>query len=142
MTVSDFLAFYPQFDSVFPEAVLNAYVESASLRFDEFEEEIAKTFKERVDYAYERLSKMPMIDVLPVNGTFYVFPSVEKTGMDGAQFTSLLKEKCHIKVIPGIAFGPSGKNHFRISCTVSLADLKEALDRMEKLLIELEIAGK
>ena len=39
MTVSDFLAFYPQFDSVFPEVVLNAFVESASLRFDEFEED-------------------------------------------------------------------------------------------------------
>ena len=123
--------------SISQRAMLHAF-----RHFDEFEEEIAKTFKERVDYAYERLSKMPMIDVLPVNGTFYVFPSVEKTGMDGAQFTSLLKEKCHIKVIPGIAFGPSGKNHFRISCTVSLADLKEALDRMEKLLIELETAGK
>lgn len=39
MTVSDFLAFYPQFTGVFPEVVLNAYVESADLRFDEFGED-------------------------------------------------------------------------------------------------------
>lgn len=39
MTVSDFLAFYPQFSGVFPEVVLTAYVESASLRFDEFGED-------------------------------------------------------------------------------------------------------
>jgi len=38
MTESDFLTFYPQF-SVIPEAVLSAYVESAGLRFDEFDED-------------------------------------------------------------------------------------------------------
>ena len=38
MTAADFLAFYPQF-SIIPEAVLSAYVEAASLRFDEFDED-------------------------------------------------------------------------------------------------------
>ena len=121
--------------SISQRAMLHAF-----RHFDEFEDEIANTFRKRVEYAYERLSRMPMIDVLPVNGTFYIFPSVEKTGMDGTAFTALLREKCHIKVIPGIAFGPSGKNHFRISCTVSMKDLKEALDRIEKLLFDLEKA--
>ena len=36
MTPADFLAFYPQFDAVFPDVVLAAYVTSANLRFDEF----------------------------------------------------------------------------------------------------------
>ena len=38
MTAADFLAFYPQF-SIIPAAVLSAYVEAASLRFDEFDED-------------------------------------------------------------------------------------------------------
>lgn len=101
--------------------------------FEEFEEETVAIFRERVDYAYERLSKIPYIDVLPVKGTFYIFPSVKRTGMNGVRFSRLLSEKCHIKVIPGIAFGPGGEYHFRISCTVSMEDLKEAFDRMEKL---------
>lgn len=101
--------------------------------FDEFEEEVSGIFKERVDYAYERLSKMPFIDVLPVNGTFYIFPSVEKSGMNGYEFSKKLFDECHIKVIPGGVFGPSGVNHFRISCTVSMEQLKEAFDRMEKM---------
>ncbi|MBR2596082.1 MAG: hypothetical protein IKE06_07155 [Solobacterium sp.] len=42
-------------------------------------------------------------------------------------------EQCHIKVIPGGEFGPSGRDHIRISCTVSMDTLKEAFDRMEKL---------
>lgn len=39
MTVSDFLAFYPQFAGAFPEPVVSAYAESAGLRFDEFGED-------------------------------------------------------------------------------------------------------
>jgi hypothetical protein len=39
MTVAEFLAFYPQFAGVFPEPVLTAYVASAGLRFDEFDED-------------------------------------------------------------------------------------------------------
>ena len=36
MTAAEFLAFYPQFESVIPELVLAAYVESAGLRFTDF----------------------------------------------------------------------------------------------------------
>ena len=39
MTVSDFLEFYPQFDGVFPAVVLNAYVDFANRRFDDFGED-------------------------------------------------------------------------------------------------------
>jgi hypothetical protein len=39
MTAADFLIFYPQFADVFPEPVLNAFVESASLRFSDFAED-------------------------------------------------------------------------------------------------------
>ena len=39
MTAAEFLIFYPQFADVFPEPVLNAFVESASLRFSDFAED-------------------------------------------------------------------------------------------------------
>ena len=38
MTAADFLIFYPQFSCV-PQAVLEAFADSANLRFDEFEED-------------------------------------------------------------------------------------------------------
>ena len=114
-------------------AISQRAVIHAFRHFEEFEADIVKTFKERADYAYERLSKMPFIDVLPVSGTFYIYPSVKKSGLTGAQFADKLFKECHVKVIPGIAFGDSGTYHFRISCTVSMENLKEAFDRMEKM---------
>ena len=38
MTAADFMAFYPQFEGVFPEIVVSSYVEEANLRFADFGE--------------------------------------------------------------------------------------------------------
>ena len=39
MTEDAFLAFYPQFEGVFPEIVVSSYVEEANLRFGDFGED-------------------------------------------------------------------------------------------------------
>ena len=39
MTTADFLAFYPQFDGVYPDIVLDSYVSLANARFDEYGED-------------------------------------------------------------------------------------------------------
>lgn len=101
--------------------------------FDEFEDEIVSVFRERVQYAHDRLAAIPWVSVLPVSGSFYIFPSIEKTGLTSSQFAKRLFEECHVRVIPGRAFGESGEYHIRISCTVGTDKLKEAFDRMEKM---------
>ncbi len=67
-------------------------------------------------------------------GAFYVFPSVKKSGGDGEEFAGrLLKEK-HVAVVPGGAFGESGKDYVRCSYACSLSTLKTACDRIEEFL--------
>lgn len=101
--------------------------------FDEFESGIVNTFKSRVEYAYERLSKISYIDVLPISGSFYIFPSIKRTGLTSAEFAKKLMNECHVRVIPGSSFGESGEYHIRISCTLGIDKLSQAFDRMEKL---------
>jgi len=101
--------------------------------FEEFEEDVVNVFRERVEYAHKRLSQIPYVDVLPVSGSFYIFPSIKKSGLTSSQFAKKLFDECHVRVIPGRAFGESGEYHIRISCTVGIDKLKEAFDRMEKL---------
>ena len=93
-------------------------------------------FKERHDYVVERLNRMPGVECLPTDGTFYVFPSVEgmidaiggvKNDLDLAEY---LIEKAGVAVVPGTAFGLGG--HMRISIATSMENLKTALDRIEK----------
>ena len=95
-------------------------------------------FKERHDYVVERLNRMPGIECLPTDGTFYVFPNVdgmiEKLGtvsndLDLAEF---LIERAGVALVPGSAFGLAGC--VRISIATSKENLEQALDRIEGIL--------
>ncbi len=91
-------------------------------------------FRQRVDYALERLNAIPGISCLKPGGSFYLFPNISGTGMNSEEFTFWLLEKAKVAVIPGISFGKSGEGYVRISCAMSLKDLEKAMDRMENAL--------
>ena len=63
-------------------------------------------------------------------GAFYVFPSIETTGMDSETFCSRLLQEEHIACVPGTAFGESGEGHIRCSYATALEKLNVALERI------------
>ena len=63
-------------------------------------------------------------------GAFYVFPSVEKTGLDGEVFAEKLLQNQKVAVVPGSAFGASGQNHIRTCYACSMKVLTEAAERI------------
>ena len=63
-------------------------------------------------------------------GAFYVFPSVESTGLDGETFANSLLEKYKVAVVPGSAFGAAGVNHVRCSYATSMQQLTVAIERI------------
>ena len=93
-------------------------------------------FKQRHDYVVDRLNKMPGVECLSTDGTFYVFPSV--TGLidaidgvnDDLELAEYLIEKAGVALVPGSAFGAPG--FARISIATSMENLSNALDRIEK----------
>lgn len=95
-------------------------------------------FKERHDYVVERLNGMPGIECLPTDGTFYVFPNVEKmiaglgTVNNDLDLAEFLIERAGVALVPGSAFGLGG--HIRISIATSRENLEQALDRIEGIL--------
>ena len=71
-------------------------------------------------------------------GAFYVFPSVESTGLTGQEFAEkLLKEK-KVAVVPGDAFGESGKYFIRCSYAYSMKNLILATDKIREFVLELK----
>ena len=105
----------------------------AALRMDkEIFVKMANEFEERCRLVYERLKAIPGIRVRPSSGSFYLFPSVESLTPDAMKFALELLDKEQVVVIPGEAFGPSGKGCMRISCTVDRTLLSEAMDRLER----------
>ena len=83
----------------------------------------------------DELNKMGLSCFEP-EGAFYVFPSIQSTGMTSEEFCQrLLKEK-HVAVVPGNAFGDSGEGFVRISYCYSLKHITEALRRIGEFLKE------
>lgn len=63
-------------------------------------------------------------------GAFYIFPSVTPTGLTEEEFAMRLLDEEKVAVVPGSAFGESGRGHIRCSYASSTANLTEALKRI------------
>lgn len=123
---------------------ISQYAAEAALSGDQAcIEPMVKAFKERHKYVVDRFNAMPGLSCLMAGGAFYAFPDAraaiarlhaagkiaETTDMALAEY---LLEKFDVAVVPGSAFGAEG--YFRISFATSMANLTEALDRIEKAL--------
>jgi aminotransferase len=71
-------------------------------------------------------------------GAFYVFPNVSHTGLDGGEFANRLLKSQQVAVVPGAAFGESGKNFVRCCYATGMKDLQTAVERIEKFLKTLD----
>lgn len=71
------------------------------------------------------------LDCFEPRGAFYVFPSIQRTGMDSNTFCNKLLEDQKVAVVPGNAFGDSGEGFIRCSYAYSIKKINEALERIE-----------
>jgi aminotransferase len=74
------------------------------------------------------------LDCFEPQGAFYAFPSVDKTGMNDEQFSEALLCEEQVAVVPGSAFGPSGKGFVRICYATAYEKIEQALDHMKRFM--------
>lgn len=87
-------------------------------------------------FVYTRLQEMGMPCFEP-EGAFYIFPSIQKYMEDDEKFCDQLLRSKKVAVVPGSAFGESGRGHVRISYSYSMMHLETAMDRIEEFVNEL-----
>lgn len=68
-------------------------------------------------------------------GAFYAFPSIAITGMDDETFCELLLKEEQVALIPGSAFGESGRGFIRASYANSEETIIKALERLERFMV-------
>ena len=68
-------------------------------------------------------------------GAFYAFPNIEISGLDEESFCEDLLREERVALIPGSAFGPSGRGFVRASYATSEENIREAIRRIESFLI-------
>lgn len=69
-------------------------------------------------------------------GAFYVFPSIQVSGMTSEDFCEKLIYAQRVAIVPGTAFGDCGEGFARVSYSYSLKHIQEALVRIERFLNE------
>ena len=70
-------------------------------------------------------------------GAFYVFPSIQTTGLSSEEFCERLLFSKQVAVIPGNAFGESGEGFIRISYASSIEKIECAIEKISEFLKEL-----
>lgn len=117
-----------------PTSISQVAAEAALTGDQSFINEMCVEFKKRHDYVVAEFNKIDGIDCIETDGTFYVFPNIEKllARLDGIEddlaFSEYLIEKAGVALVPGSAFGTSG--HIRISIATSMANLEKAMERI------------
>jgi aminotransferase len=96
---------------------------------DEDVQEMRQAYDKRRRFMVESFREMGLQCFEPL-GAFYVFPSIQSTGMDSETFCETLLREEKVAVVPGTAFGESGEGFIRCSYAYSIEELKEALGRI------------
>ncbi|PHS36633.1 MAG: aspartate aminotransferase [Alkaliphilus sp.] len=104
-------------------------------------EKMRISFDERRKYMVNRINKMKELSCIVPKGAFYVMLNISKLigkKIEGRiinnslDFAEIVISKANVAVVPGSAFGAD--NFARLSYANSIENIKEGLDRIEKLI--------
>jgi aminotransferase len=65
-------------------------------------------------------------------GAFYCFPRITLVGLDDTEFAERLLVEEKVAMVPGSAFGATGKGHVRACYAASMEEIEEALVRVRR----------
>jgi aminotransferase len=93
--------------------------------------EMVDEYGRRRSVIFKTFNAMGMPTVEP-KGAFYVFPQVTHLGMSAEEFCEKLLYEEKVAVVPGGAFGESGKDHVRACYATSMEKIEEAMVRISR----------
>jgi len=97
-------------------------------------DDMVAAFAKRRRVIVDGLNALPGVRCAEPGGAFYAFPNIEGTGMDAKSLQTRLLEDAGVAVVAGTSFGALGEGFVRFSYAASMAQIEDALGRMEKLL--------
>lgn len=95
--------------------------------------EMVRQYDRRRRYIVGALRKMGL-ECFEPKGAFYVFPSIQSTGLSSEAFAERLLFEEKVALVPGNAFGDCGEGFVRCSYATSLQNIQQAMERMARFL--------
>ncbi len=101
----------------------------ALLKGDRIIARFVRELKKRKKLAEERLERIKGIEPYKAEGAFYLFPSYESK-VSSQLLSREILQKQGVALLPGVAFGPHGERHLRLSFSGPPESLVEGLDKL------------
>ncbi len=134
--------------------VISQYAAMGALEVGEKQiKDFCHKYKKRRDMTCQRIDKLhDFFEFVRPNSAYYVFPKIKQevvdiikndnkavltknNNIDSREFAFWLLKKTQVATVPGVAFGPNGEEHIRISFGRKEEDINEAFDRIDKLFL-------
>ena len=80
------------------------------------------------------LRSLKGVDCSLPGGSFFVFPNVKETGMNGEEFTEKCLQEAGVAMIPGTAFGKYATDNVRFNFATSRENISNAIEKIGKIL--------
>jgi len=96
--------------------------------------EMMEEFNIRRKLIVEGLNSLKGVKCILPGGSFFVFPNIKGTGMNGEVFTKKILEEAGVAIIPGTAFGKFAPDHVRMNFATSRENILKAIEKIDKIL--------
>ena len=93
-----------------------------------------KEFNTRRKLIVDGLRSLKGVECSLPGGSFFVFPNVKGTGMNGEQFTEKCLKEAGVAMIPGTAFGKFAVDNVRFNFATSRENISKAIEKIDKIL--------
>ena len=116
--------------------VVSQYAAIAALELgDEVVDGFRAEFRQRRDRTLAHLDALSdVFDYQKPNASYFVFPRVKDwvpLARDSRRLALDVLERAHVALVPGVAFGPTGEAHLRISYSRRSEEIEEAFTRLK-----------
>jgi len=97
-------------------------------------DEFHRHYRTTRDLMCQRLDALPEVfSYQKPGGSYLMFPRIlGEEGRDSTSFCKRLLREARVSTTPGIAFGPTGESHLRLSFCVPEETINKAFDRIER----------
>ena len=96
--------------------------------------DMIKEFSIRRKLIVDGLRSLRGVECSLPGGSFFVFPNIKKTGMNGEEFTEISLKEAGVAMIPGTSFGKNAVHNVRLNFATSRENISKAIEKIDKIL--------
>jgi len=101
---------------------------------EDYLQNMMEEFTARRKIIVDGLRSLKGVECSLPGGSFFAFPNVKDTGMNGQEFTKKCLNEAGVAMIPGTAFGKFATDNVRFNFATSRENISKAIEKIDKIL--------